>query len=95
VGHWPARPCCIFAHLLHLSRALIPSSQEEKPASRGLPVKTLTGQVVFEPAGRQPKASQMKLQVRGVAVPSDTSCMSSRRGRVGEGTGAVVGVHYT
>lgn len=44
------------------------SPQEEKPASRGLPVKTLTGQVVFEPAGRQPKASQMKLQVGGVVA---------------------------
>jgi hypothetical protein len=53
--------------LLHLL-AYGTSPQEEKPASRGLPVKTLTGQVVFEPAGRQPKASQLKLQVGGAVV---------------------------
>jgi hypothetical protein len=44
---------------------LFSHAQEEKGSGLGLPVKTLTGEVVFEAKASQLKASQLKHKVLG------------------------------
>lgn len=44
---------------------------EEKVKVRGLPVKTLTGEIQFEPSNNRQLASEVPIQVAGVAIQDD------------------------
>ena len=56
-----------------------PCVQEEKGSGLGLPVKTLTGEVVYEAKAKQLKASQLKHKV----CTGDKGCITWPVGWVG------------